>query len=110
MSPVLEEPLCTAGSQLATEGLGKGGWADPSRSDDSPAKQQAGTFCIPTQSDDTVVKQHAHFQPYVSSEKPRLRSFGESSCTPGSQLVREGLGKGGWVDPSRLDDSPACLL
>ena len=39
MSPVLEEPSCTAGSQLAAEGLGRGEWVDPSRSDDSPAKQ-----------------------------------------------------------------------
>ena len=39
MSLVLEDLSCIAGSQLAAEGWGKGEWVDPSRSDDSPAKQ-----------------------------------------------------------------------
>lgn len=83
MSLVLEEPLYTAGSQLATEGSGKARCVDPSRSGDSPT-------CL-----------------LRTDMSPVLE---EPSYTAGSQLATEGLGKGEWVDPSRSDDSPAKQL
>lgn len=36
---ILSRYTCGAGSQLLAEGSGKAGWVDPTRSDDSPAKQ-----------------------------------------------------------------------